>query len=162
MSSRGRSSGNEPEFRWVIAGRRNRLSLIRRLSLSFEIRRRDGERQAELWMYAEDCVRRWRISARALGAQDGRGGLATEMEALPIWAPVESAPPLWDQGRCVIEGTAAGRLQDVVERGPLTFALQGDRVTGDYCLVRTTLALNGRPQWVIRRENGARPAEQTR
>lgn len=162
MRSHGRSTGHEPEFRWVIAGRRNRLSLIRRLSLSFEIRREEGQRHAELWMYAEDCIRRWRISARALGAQDGQGGLATELEALPTREPVESAPPLWDQGRCVIDGASVGRLQDVVESGPLSFALQGDRVTGDYRLDRTPLALEGRPQWVIRRENGAEPAEQSR
>ena len=162
MSSRGRTSGHEPEFRWVIAGRRNRLSLIRRLSLSFELRRRDGERQVELWLYAEDCLRRWDISGRALAAHDGHGGVATEMEPLPIWAPLEGSPPRWDQGRCVIEGAAEGRLQDVVESGPLTFTLQGDRITGDYRLDRTPLALDGRQQWVIRRDHTPVPVEESR
>ncbi len=36
MSSHGHRTGNEPEFRWVIGGKRSRLSLVRRLSLSFE------------------------------------------------------------------------------------------------------------------------------
>ena len=159
MSTRGRASGNAPEFRWVIAGRRTRLSLVRRLSLSFELRRWEGARQAELWIYAEECIRRWRIPARGLGAVHGERGLAAELEALPTWSTVGDAPPLWDQGRCVIEASSFNRVQEAIDHGPLSFALQGERVNGEYLLERTPLALQDRPQWVIRREDGAHPAE---
>jgi hypothetical protein len=159
MSTHGHRTGHEPEFRWVIGGKRSRLSLVRRLSLSFELRRRDRERGAELWIYAEQSIRRWRISARALGARRGDAGLAGEMSPLPIWLPAEDAPPRWDQGRCVIEAASMGTLQDALDRGPLSFYLQGERVNGDYTLERTPLACNGSAQWVIRREDGA-PAEE--
>ena len=162
MSMRGRTTGNEPEFRWVIAGRRSRLSLIRRLSLSFELRRREGERQVELWIYAEESIRRWRISARGLGALHGEGGLACELEAIPTWAPLDDAPPRWDHGRCVIEASSFNRLHDAIDRGPLSFALQGERVNGEFLLERTPLSLQGRRQWVIRREDGPNPAERRR
>ena len=158
MSSRGRTTGNEPELRWVIAGRRTRLSLVRRLSLSFELRRFEGERQAELWIYAEDSIRRWRVSARGLGAMQGEGGLAAEMEPLPVWAEEEKTPPRWDQGRCVIEASSFDRLHEALDRGPLSFALQGDHLMGEFTLVRTPLSLQERPQWIIRREDGPDPA----
>ena len=158
MSSRGRTTGHEPEFRWVIAGRRTRLSLVRRLSLSFELRRREGEKQAELWLYAEDSIRRWRISARGLGALHGEGGLAAQMEPLPVWAPLEDAPPRWDQGRCVIEASSFNRLHEALDQGPVSFALQGERVNGEFVLERTPLSLGGRPQWIIRREDSPEPA----
>ena len=159
MSTHGHRTGNEPQFRWVIGGKRSRLSLVRRLSLSFELRRRARDQGAELWLYAEESIRRWRISARALGAQRGDGGLAAEMAPLSIWAPADDAPPRWDQGRCVIEATSMGRLQDALDRGPLSFYLQGERVNGDYTLQRTALSSQGLAQWVIRREDGA-PAEE--
>ena len=159
MSTRGGATGHGPEFRWVIAGRRTRLSLVRRLSLSFELRRRAGKRHVELWIYAEDRIRRWRISARGLGALHGEGGLASELDALPIWAPVDDAPTRWDQGRCVIEASSITRLYEAIERGPLRIALQGERANGVFVLERTSLSFEGRPQWVIRREGGPDPAE---
>ena len=160
MTTRGRTTGKEPEFRWVIAGRRTRLSLVRRLSLSFELRRGEGERRAELWIYAEDCIRRWRISARGLGALHGEGGLACELDALPTWTPPVGVPPRWDQGRCVIEAASFDRVQEAMARGPLSILLQGERVQGEFLLERTPLALQGRPQWMIRREGG--PASKER
>ena len=162
MSSRGRTTGTEPEFRWAIAGRRTRLSLVRRLSLSFELRRREGERQAELWIYAEELIRRWRISARGLGALHGEGGLAAEMEPLPVWAPLEECPARWDQWRCVIEASSFERLHETIERGPLALALLGERMNGEYVLERTPFSLQGRPQWIIRREDGPVPAQERR
>lgn len=160
MSSHGHRTGNEPEFRWVIGGKRSRLSLLRRLSLSFELRRHPRGQGAELWIYAEQSIRRWRVSARALGSTYGDAGLAAEMPPLALWAAEDGAPPRWDQGRCVIEASSMGKLQDALDRGPLTFFLQGERVNGDYTLERTPLSVHGQRQWLIRREDGAAVEEQ--
>ena len=159
MSTHERRTGNEPELRWVVAGRRTRRSLVRRLSLSFELRRQEGERQGELWIYAEDCIYRWRVSARGLEALDGEHGLAAELQPLATWAPLRGALPRWDQGRCVIEASSLGRLHATMERGPLRFALYGERVSGEFGLERTPLSFQGHPQWVIRREEAADAAE---
>ena len=159
MSTRGGATGSGPEFRWVLAGRRTRLSLVRRLSLSFELRREAGKRQVELWIYAEECIRRWSISARGLGALHGEGGLASELDALPTWAWPDDAPPAWDQGRCVIEASSASRLFDGIEPGPLHVSLQGERLKGEFLLERTPFSLDGRPQWLIRRDDRPHPVE---
>ena len=152
MSSGRHTTEREAEFRCVIGGKRNRLSLVRRLSLSFELRGREGGRQVELWIYAEERIHRWRISGRGLGALHGSRSLAVEMEPLAVCAPFDDAPPRWDRGRCVIEAASFARVRDAVEQGPLAFNLQGERVNGDYRLERTPLSLQGRPQWLIGRE----------
>jgi hypothetical protein len=149
VSTRSRSTGTDPEFRWVIGGKRSRLSLVRRLSLSFEIRRVEGARRAELWIFAEECIHRWAISADALGGVAGAAKLAPELDAFPLWAAESEVPPRWDRGRCVIEAHSFGRLRDGLTEGLLSFWLQGQRVHGAYRLEKTPMAFAGRPQWVI-------------
>lgn len=153
MSTRARPTGSEPEFRWVIGGRRTRLSLVRRLSLTFEVRRAEGQRRCELWIHAEDSIRRWAVPT------NGRGDLLARGRLAPAFAPLgpaeidDDAPPRWDHGHCVIEAAGFSRFEEAVRAGGVTFSLNGKRSGGTFRLERTPMRVDGRDQWLIWRED---------
>ena len=150
------SMHGEPEVRWIVGGRTTGSTTTRRLALSFELRRGEDDRQAELWVYAEDAIRRWRVPTGPRGSTSGSRTVATELEALPLSGSDAGSPPRWDQGRCVIEASEVRRFTEAVDEGELSFTLVGDRIAGSYRLERTPMAYMGRPQWVIHQERRRR------
>jgi hypothetical protein len=142
-----------------MGGKRSRLALVRRFSLSFEVRMSEGARRAELWIFAEECIHRWEIPAEWPGAERERGSLATQLPSFPLWAVDANVPPRRDRGRCVVDAHSIGRLRDAVSDGELSFWLQGERLHGAFRLEKTPLALAGRAQWRLRaEESGATEA----
>ena len=143
-----------PVFQWILGGRRSRLGLVQRLSLSFELRRGPNERHAELWVYGERRVRRWRVPTNSRGDLLAGGRLAPELEPLELWAPCPGAPPRWDQGRCGVDAAAFDRPRDSLGAGDLSLELRGTRTLGGFRLARTPFSVDGRRQWRIRRDDG--------
>lgn len=150
MITRPRPPGSAPEFNWVLVGQRTRLALVRRLRLSFEIRRRSADRRAELWVYGEDRVRRWRLPTTERGEILAAGRLAPELEELELWTDCPHAPPRWDHGTCVVDAWPFDRLVDAVGTGTVTITLRGEKAQDAFTLERTPMAVCGRAQWRIR------------
>lgn len=150
------SMHGDSEQRWSVGGRTTGSTTTRRLALSFELRRGEDDRQAELWVYAEDAIRRWLVPTGPRGSTSSMRTVATELDPLPLWGADAGRPPRWDQGRCVIDANEVRCFTEAVDEGEVSFSLIGDRIAGSYRLHRTPMAYMGRPQWLIHQERRRR------
>ena len=131
-----------------LGGKRTRSELLRRVALPFEIRGEASSRAAELWMYGDDCIHRWRIPLDRIDGIPLCGKVVVQLHSIPVWT-VDHELPRRDHGRCVIDASVAGGLRDVVEMGRLSFSLHGEFIQGEYRLERTPMEMLGKPQWLI-------------
>ena len=148
------SQTDAPRIRWSCQPDGRGVSLVRQLSLHFEVRRDRHRSPVVLRIHTDREILAWELPSLSLSVA---GRLASELTAPSL--EDYSAPTIWDEGRgdCEVSIPTLHQFRSAYAAGGFRIFLRGQRIRRELEFERTGLVLDTRTQWLVRTYRPIRP-----